>query len=153
MIKRRRAQAIIVRDNKMLFAYGYLKSKGESRYHFVGGGIEEGESDEEAVLRELKEETGVCGKIIFRFTKELKNHHATFLIDIGEAECSLGYDPEDKDVPVEKRGLQALKWIDLSKERRFNDYDRAYFRLILDQCEEMKMNFEWLKYLTIILEG
>ena len=52
---RLRAAAIIIENGCVLFATNDL----ESYYYSIGGGIELGETAEEAVLREVKEETGV----------------------------------------------------------------------------------------------
>ncbi|HKU18975.1 MAG TPA: NUDIX domain-containing protein [Candidatus Saccharimonadales bacterium] len=46
------AYAIVVHDGKLLL------SKQFSKFHLPGGGIELGETPEEAVIREVKEETG-----------------------------------------------------------------------------------------------
>ena len=50
-----RAAALIIQDNKLLFA----KNVNHPCYYIVGGGIEENETSEEAVIREVFEETGL----------------------------------------------------------------------------------------------
>lgn len=52
---RLRAAAIIIENGCVLFATNEM----ESYYYSIGGGIELGETAEQAVLREVKEETGV----------------------------------------------------------------------------------------------
>lgn len=52
---RLRAAAIIIENGCILFATNEM----ESYYYSIGGGIELGETAEQAVLREVKEETGV----------------------------------------------------------------------------------------------
>ncbi len=52
---RLRAAAIIIEDGYVLFA----TNDAESYYYTVGGGVELGETAEQAVVREVKEETGV----------------------------------------------------------------------------------------------
>ncbi|MDF2521347.1 MAG: hydrolase, partial [Clostridia bacterium] len=49
-----RAAALIIKDNKFLAA----KSTDYDCYYTVGGGIEINETSEEAVIREVYEETG-----------------------------------------------------------------------------------------------
>ena len=52
---RYRAAAIIIEDDCVLFA----GNSNEDYYYSVGGGVHMGETAEEAVLREVYEETGV----------------------------------------------------------------------------------------------
>jgi 8-oxo-dGTP pyrophosphatase MutT (NUDIX family) len=50
------AYGIVIRDNKILLVIE------NEKYHLPGGGIELGENPAEAVLREVKEETGVTAE-------------------------------------------------------------------------------------------
>ena len=50
-----RVAAFIKKDNKLLFA----KNINSPYYYLVGGGIEENESSEKTVIREILEETGL----------------------------------------------------------------------------------------------
>lgn len=59
MKKRTRAAAIILHEDKVLLMH--RNRKGFDYYVFPGGGVEEGETVEEAVVREVEEET--CLKI------------------------------------------------------------------------------------------
>lgn len=52
------AIALIRQEDKILFVY----QKEEEQYFFVGGGVEQGESLEEALVRECREELGVTVK-------------------------------------------------------------------------------------------
>ncbi len=52
---RLRSAAIIIENNHILFA----SNESETYYYSVGGAVELGETMEEAVLREVREETGI----------------------------------------------------------------------------------------------
>lgn len=52
---RYRAAAIIIEDNQILFA----GNEKEDYYYSVGGGVHMGETAEEAIVREVYEETGI----------------------------------------------------------------------------------------------
>ena len=71
---------------------------GKLCHVFVGGGIEENETPEQAVLRELKEEANVDGKIIYgpvHIANKEHNHEYFFLLSINDDQMpKLGYDPE-----------------------------------------------------------
>jgi len=56
---RLRAAAIIIENNHVLFATNDV----EKYYYSIGGGIELGETAEQAVLREVKEETGIAYEV------------------------------------------------------------------------------------------
>ncbi len=55
-----RAVAIIVKDDKALVMHRI--NRGKEYYTFIGGGIEEGESTEQAVVREVWEESSIVMK-------------------------------------------------------------------------------------------
>ena len=59
---RLRAQAIVIKDDQILL----LKTRIGDRedYELPGGGIEEGETPEDAAIRELFEETGIKGEVV-----------------------------------------------------------------------------------------
>ena len=69
-MKRDRAQAFVCRNGKILLVEHVMR--GRDFYNLPGGGLEEGETPEEAALRELQEETGVTGRILRPLTIEYK---------------------------------------------------------------------------------
>ncbi len=69
MRKHIRAVAIIIKDNDVLLMW--RKNQGKEYYVFPGGGTEENETVEEAVLREVREET----TLKVRIEKQLYHHH------------------------------------------------------------------------------
>ncbi|MDX6346892.1 MAG: 8-oxo-dGTP diphosphatase [Streptomyces sp.] len=60
--KRSRAGAVVIRDGRMLLIKYW--DRAEDVYEVPGGGIEPGETPQDAVLRELAEETGLTGTIV-----------------------------------------------------------------------------------------
>ena len=62
--------AIFIKDGKLFYA-----KRGEAKnpevaykYEFIGGKVEEGESEEDALLRELREEADLPAKVLSHFT-------------------------------------------------------------------------------------
>ena len=120
-----RGQCIIVRKNKVLMV---KHTENEKSYLCLpGGGIEINENTEYGSLRELQEECNVTGKIVMK-TSELYEQtnegvkcHVTFLVDIGEQNPKLGFDPEckDKNNPI----LQDIGWYSLEE---ICERDRAF---------------------------
>ena len=83
-----------------------------------GGGIEPGETPEQAAVREVFEETGLQGTIV-RFLFEEGYLHGTcrcFLLEVSaEQEIKLGHDPEDAHLKKEQRLLRGVDWRHLSQ--------------------------------------
>ena len=57
--KRRGVVAVVVRDHRLLVVRRSQQVVAPGTYCFPGGGIEDGESETEALIRELREELGV----------------------------------------------------------------------------------------------
>lgn len=154
MEQRQRVQAIIIKDNKVLFGAGMLEGK-EYRHFFIGGGIEEGETPEEAIIREIREEANVIGTIVFKFENEYKENHHTFLVEIGEQEVSLGYDPEDEEVNMDEhlRTLQKLEFIPLNECSRFSLIDIVYFKILLEKYNNRNYFPEWYVEMKRLVES
>lgn len=74
---RYRAAAIIIEDEYVLFA----SNEKEKYYYSIGGGVHMGESAQEAVIREVYEETGVKYEI-----ERLAFIHENFFIGDGSLE-------------------------------------------------------------------
>lgn len=119
-----RVGAIIVKDNKMLM----VGNERADYYYSVGGRIKIGESAEEAVIREVYEETGVHMKV-----DRLGFVHENFFI--GDAETNAGkkiYEisfffymdvPEDFE-PIcssftEDYQKENLEWIPIDTEKKY----------------------------------
>ena len=60
--KRSRAGAIVIREGRILLIKYW--DRAQDTYEIPGGGIEPGETPQDAVLRELTEETGLTGTIV-----------------------------------------------------------------------------------------
>lgn len=94
-----RVGAIILRDNKLLLIH--RRKNGSEYWVLVGGGVEEGETNEEALFREVAEETSLKVK---EFKVELETDadidtknifHIVYKCEIEEGEPKLG-GPEQK---------------------------------------------------------
>lgn len=56
-----RVAGIVIKDNKLLVIHRI--KKGKEYYVFPGGGVEKGETNQDALLREINEETSVMVNI------------------------------------------------------------------------------------------
>jgi 8-oxo-dGTP pyrophosphatase MutT (NUDIX family) len=116
-----RVQAIVVRDQRVLMAKHRLRSV--EFWCLPGGGLEAEETLEQGVLRELKEECSVEGRVL-RLTSNLIEvsgvESFTYLVDIGNQEPRLGHDPEiGPRTPI----LVDLQWLALGE---IPERDRAF---------------------------
>lgn len=122
-MRRDRSQAVVCRQGKLLLVEHFLHNR--RFYNLPGGGIEEGETPEEAALRELEEEAGVKGKVIRPLTIEYKPDRESriysFLIEIPEDAVAVkGTDPE---LPPDEQTIKGVTWLKLDE---IAERDRAY---------------------------
>lgn len=120
---RNRSMALVVRDDKILLVKTFRFNR--YIYELPGGGIEQGETQEEAAIRELKEECGLDGVI----NRPLNTLHCkdgsveyVFLVDVSEnQEAIVGKDPE---IPEgQEQDIKSVCWKKLDE---LSEKDRAF---------------------------
>ncbi len=121
--KRDRAQCLVCRGDQILMIEHRMR--GRDFYNLPGGGVEDGETPEEAALRELKEEVLVDGKVLRPLAREYKpdgvSRVFTFLVEIpDDATPGKGKDPELSD---EEQTIVGFAW---KKLHEIAERDRAY---------------------------
>ena len=121
--KRDRAQCMVCRGDQILMIEH--KMRGRDFFNLPGGGVEEGETPEEAALRELKEEAKVEGRILRPLAREYKpdgvSRVFTFLVEIpDDAVPEKGLDPE---LSEDEQTIIGFAWKRLCE---IPERDRAY---------------------------
>ena len=119
-IVRHASRGIIIKDNKILLGY----ETKEDQYIIPGGGIENNESIEECLIREIKEETGIIidNHIYYLEIEELflnmKHINHYFFVDIKEETNELSL----TDLEIEHE--LTTKWLDFNEAIKiFSSYE------------------------------
>lgn len=120
--RRSRGVAVVVRGGKILMERVFYF--GREFFTLPGGGIEEGETPEQATLRELKEECGLEGTILRPLAVQRHPRGGaeySFEVAIPEdQEPITGYDPEESQ---ENPPLREVLWMSLEE---LTERDRAF---------------------------
>ncbi len=103
------------------------RKKEHSKFGFPGGGVEKGESDEQALHRELKEEIHTEGKII----RKLYVDKSRTGFDVATYEVILT-SPLSKEVPFinEEGALVALRTAEEFRANIFGRYNGEVFKAL-----------------------
>ncbi len=113
-----RAGAIIIRDNRMLLIH--RRKYGKEYWVLVGGGVEEGETIEQALEREVGEETGLT-LVSFKKATEIwidNTNHIVFECETNMGQPVLG-GPE-KEAACEDNWYN-LEWVEIEKVAGITD--------------------------------
>ena len=133
-----RAGVVLIEDDKVA-----LIERFRSEYHyyvFPGGGVDEGETPEQAAIREMEEETGLCVSIK-RTLAEIHfglSYQIYYLVEKVSGEYGTGtgeeYTDADPDNPAE--GVYIPVWMPLAEmSEHENIYPADLKQLVLDSVK------------------
>ncbi len=115
-----RYQGAIIRDHDILLIRHREHESGISYWLLPGGGIEPGETEEDCVIREMKEETNLEIRIVSlildepSFPSDLYRSRKTYHCEPNSGEASPGYEPEAE--AASRYAIVEVKWFDLHDE-------------------------------------
>lgn len=113
---RNRSAGIVIKDGKILLIHRF--NKGDEYWVFPGGGVEEGETPEQAAVREINEETtiNVIPKLfLYHITWDTTEENFFYLCEYVSGEPQLR--PDSIEVEEMKKGEQVFEpmWVEIEK--------------------------------------
>jgi len=124
-----RYQGAIVEDGKLLLITHKHHEDGREYWVIPGGGREEGELEEDSVVREMKEETQLDVEVVRLALDEAAKpggeykRRKTYLCKVLGGEAAPGYEPELE--ASETYSIGAVAWFDLSDEDSWGEELKA----------------------------
>lgn len=135
-----RVQIAIIENGRYLLLKHHNKKSGGNVWGLPGGGVEEGESEETAALREAEEETGLKVRLLpFRIERKetrpdaIYQRYVTFLAYPLEGQARLGYDPEPEMALFFE--LQGIRWQDLQDDTDLDEIGLQNIRPVRELAE------------------
>lgn len=130
--------AVIIRENKILLARQW------DGYSIIGGGVEKGETLEEAFSREVKEETGLDaapGKLIYHattFFKRDKDSRARQSHQFYFTDSSLDGEIHNSNITDSEKTYtnDVPEWVDLDKINTINFRHSVDLKMIFDAYQK-----------------
>ncbi|MEO6514008.1 MAG: NUDIX domain-containing protein [Candidatus Saccharimonadales bacterium] len=120
---RQAARAIVIKDDKLLVIH--RNKFGKEYYTLPGGGIDSGETPEQAIIREMDEETGVVialKRLVFiEEPGEPFGRQYIFLAEYVSGEPALHPNSEEAALNLKGQNTYLPLWLELT------DLDRAVF--------------------------
>ena len=118
-----RYQGAIVRDDHLLLIRHRMDADGRTFWIFPGGGLEPGESPEDCVRREMKEETDLDVRVS-RLALDVPEPAAdspyrrlkTYLCEPLAGEAKAGFEPEIPERAATSYAIVAVGWFNLRDE-------------------------------------
>lgn len=114
------AQAIVIQDQHVLMVKQFVQ-RGDVVWNFPGGGIEDGETPEQACIRELREETGYEIQIEQLLHEQFDKY--TFAAHITGGELLHDFASAYNEDIIE------VAWISLADESKFDPVTRPMLNL------------------------
>ncbi|WP_409291888.1 NUDIX domain-containing protein [Peribacillus sp. SCS-37] len=130
---RKRSAAVILHNSRAVLIR--RKRENEVYYVFPGGGIEAGESAEEAAIRECMEEIGVSINIKdFFMSLEFKGTQHYYLAEINNGEIISGEGKEYTD-PERDRGTYQPLWVSIGDFPRLDIRPWSVAEKVIDMTQ------------------
>ncbi len=143
----------IEKDEKYLMLHRVKKQKdvNKDKWIGVGGHFEEGESPEECLLREVKEETGLT-LTSFSFRGII-----TFLAEGWPTEYMCLYTADAFEGTLTECEEGTLEWVEKDRIMSLNlwEGDKIFFRLLLEGAPffSLKMSYQGDQLMEVVLNG
>lgn len=143
----------IENDEKYLMLHRVKKQKdvNKDKWIGVGGHFEEGESPEECLLREVKEETGLT-LTSFSFRGII-----TFLAEGWPTEYMCLYTADAFEGTLTECEEGTLEWVEKDRIMSLNlwEGDKIFFRLLLEGAPffSLKMSYQGDQLMEVVLNG
>lgn len=131
---------LIIKNRKMVL----VKSKNTGKYLFPGGGINLGETMEQGLIREVKEETGLDVKVIeiidqndvfFEYTPSKNRFHSIQWFYL----CSIDSDQLANDNEVDDAEAEKPRWVEIStlEKEDFNSHGNSFIENFLRKIKKL----------------
>ena len=137
-MKKKRAVAILIKNDEILLIY----RKNEKEYFvFPGGGVEERETIEQAVIRELMEETTIevkINKLLYHHVYDNDSEQYFYLCDYISGKPNLSEDSEEKQKMLAGKDFYDPRWVKLKDLKNMLVYPLEIRDLLI---EDFKKNF------------
>ena len=113
---RRRAGVIIIDDSKVLLLYRRSDHWGSLAEYYVvpGGGVEAGETDEQAAIRELKEEAGLNIELNQKILEFENKNQMEIFFTCKSYTGVIEMNAEERS-KISENNYTELRWIDLNE--------------------------------------
>src|ERR1035437_9976151 len=139
-MKRIRAVAILIRGDEVLL----IHRKNEKEYFvFPGGGVEEGETIEQAVIREMLEETTMeikINKLLYHHIYDNDTEQYFYLCDYISGEPKLDENSEEKKKMLEGKDFYDPKWIEIKELKNMLVYPLEIRDLLIEDYKNSFIN-------------
>lgn len=125
MTRHTRYQGFIIQDHKILLIQHSQKSTGLSYWVIPGGGLDGSETEEECVIREMREETNLdvkIEKLVFDEPAPANDAYKwrkSYLCSPLSGEASPGYEPEPE--AAANYSISEVRWFDLQEIDQWED--------------------------------